>query len=32
MGRPAPPDELAAMLREANTGEVTVATRLARLR
>jgi EAL domain-containing protein (putative c-di-GMP-specific phosphodiesterase class I) len=32
IGRPAPPDELAAMLREANSGEVTVATRLARLR
>jgi diguanylate cyclase (GGDEF)-like protein/PAS domain S-box-containing protein len=32
LGRPVPPTELAAMLREANTGEVTVAARLARLR
>jgi diguanylate cyclase (GGDEF)-like protein/PAS domain S-box-containing protein len=32
LGRPAPPDELAAMLREANTGGVTDAARLARLR
>jgi diguanylate cyclase (GGDEF)-like protein/PAS domain S-box-containing protein len=31
LGRPAPPDELAAMLRTENTTEVTVAARLARL-
>jgi diguanylate cyclase (GGDEF)-like protein/PAS domain S-box-containing protein len=31
LGRPAPPDELAAMLRTINTTEVTVAGRLARL-
>jgi EAL domain-containing protein (putative c-di-GMP-specific phosphodiesterase class I) len=32
LGRPVPPKELAAMLREANTGEVALAARLARLR
>jgi diguanylate cyclase (GGDEF)-like protein/PAS domain S-box-containing protein len=31
LGRPAPPDELAAMLRTVNSTEVTVAARLARL-
>jgi predicted signal transduction protein with EAL and GGDEF domain len=31
LGRPAPPDELAAMLRTLNPTEVTVAARLARL-
>jgi EAL domain-containing protein (putative c-di-GMP-specific phosphodiesterase class I) len=31
LGRPVPPDELAAMLRTVNTTEVTVAARLARL-
>jgi EAL domain-containing protein (putative c-di-GMP-specific phosphodiesterase class I) len=31
LGKPAPPDELAAMLRTVNTTEVTVAARLARL-
>jgi EAL domain-containing protein (putative c-di-GMP-specific phosphodiesterase class I) len=30
LGRPAPPDELAALLRTANTTEVTDAVRLAR--
>jgi diguanylate cyclase (GGDEF)-like protein len=31
LGRPVPPDELAAMLREVNPTEVTVSARLARL-
>jgi EAL domain-containing protein (putative c-di-GMP-specific phosphodiesterase class I) len=31
LGRPAPPDELTAMLRTVKTTEVTVAARLARL-
>jgi len=30
LGRPAPPDELAALLRTVDTTEVTVAARLAR--
>jgi EAL domain-containing protein (putative c-di-GMP-specific phosphodiesterase class I) len=30
LGRPAPPDELAAMLRTVDPAEVTVAARLAR--